>query len=313
MIPSFIGPLVAALLFFLLGRLALRARKSWIRWPALVLSGLIALACVEVALLTARGHTILSTAVPNAAPDWKVAGTSEQIARGQKLSVACAQCHSTTGDLPLDGGTVNLFGGGPMGSLYAPNLTPAGGLADWSDGQIVRALREGVDDQNLSLVIMPSMFYHVLSDEDAQAVVAYLRSQPTVEHEVPERGLAWMAEALVGAGAIQTSVQPAIIAPQSAPPPGPTAEYGQYLVNVFACGSCHSPSLAGKKPGQGPAGSNLTQLIPPMQQAVFIKLMRNGKEQVSGMPYQKISSVTSDEDLTAIYQYLHALKPLPMK
>ena len=31
-----------------------------------------------------------------------------------------------------------------MGVLYATNLTPGGPLKDWTDGEIVRAIREGV-------------------------------------------------------------------------------------------------------------------------------------------------------------------------
>jgi hypothetical protein len=75
----------------------------------------------------------------------KVAGTSEQIARGAKFAAICAGCHSTTGKPPLDCSAQDFISGGPpFGSLYAPNLTPAGEVRDWSDGEIIRAIREGV-------------------------------------------------------------------------------------------------------------------------------------------------------------------------
>ena len=313
-LPNPIGPAVAALVFLALTILALRARKAWIRWPGLILSGLLTVFCILLTVLVLRGHSILTTPTTNPVVEITVAGKPEQIARGKQIATTCAFCHSSSGKLPLDGGKEDYFGGfGPMGSLYPPNLTPAGGLKDWSDGQILRALREGVDDQNLPLMIMPSSFYHVMSDADAQSVVAFLRSQPPVEHDVPERSLGWMAEALIGSGAFPTSAQAAITAPQSAPPAGPTAEYGKYLVSAYVCGGCHGADLAGKQPGQGPAGSNLTQLIHPMKQDVFIKTIRTSKDDEKGMPYEEISSIATDEDLTAMYLYIHSLTPLPSK
>jgi len=274
---------------------------------------LLALLFVLLTVLVVRGHALLTTPASNPVPELTVVSTPERLARGQKIAGTCAGCHSSTYRVPMDGGNDDLLGGGAFGSIHAPNLTPGGGLKDWSDGQILRAIREGIDDQNLPLMIMPSESYHAMSDEDAQSVIAYIRSQPAVEREVPERQLSWMVEALVGMGGFPTSAQAPLSAPVAAPAAGPTAEYGKYLVTIFACSGCHGADMAGKQPGNGPAGSNLTQLIHPMKLDVFIKTMRNSKDQPHQMPYEEISAVTTDEDLTAIYLYLHGLTPLPSK
>ena len=72
-----------------------------------------------------------------------------------------------------------------MGMLYAPNLTPGGDIDDWTDGEVIRAIREGVHKTGRSLLIMPSMNYRYMSDDDVQAIVAYLRSQPPTSGQTP--------------------------------------------------------------------------------------------------------------------------------
>jgi hypothetical protein len=70
--------------------------------------------------------------------------------------------------------------------LWAANLTPAH-FKNWSDGEIVRAIREGVGKDGRSLVIMPSEVFHNLSDADVQAIVAVLLAQPAVEPDTPTK------------------------------------------------------------------------------------------------------------------------------
>ena len=91
-----------------------------------------------------------------AAPEMNVALTPENIQRGEHLANSfCTSCHSLSGELPLTGG-VDLGKDFPMalGTYVAPNLTPAGPLAGWTDGEIFNALRHGVNPQGQRLVIM---------------------------------------------------------------------------------------------------------------------------------------------------------------
>ena len=108
-----------------------------------------------------------------------VAGTPDQIRRGEEISNGfCSGCHSKTG--PLTGG--NNIGEDlpvPVGSFVSPNLTPAGPLSRWSDGEIFRAIRNGVDRDGRWLIIMSYTNTGKLSDDDAKAVIAYLRHLPT--------------------------------------------------------------------------------------------------------------------------------------
>jgi mono/diheme cytochrome c family protein len=114
------------------------------------------------------------------------------------------------------------------------------------------------------------------------------------------------------------SVQPPIAGPVTAPPAGPTAEYGQYLASsIGACRDCHGPNLAGNPPGgNAPAGPNLTTLGQCWSEADFIKAIRtgtkpDGKMLSDEMPWKDISAFASDDDLKALYAYLKSLQPLP--
>ena len=74
------------------------------------------------------------------------------------------------------------------GTLVASNITPDPdtGLGKWTDGEIIRAIREGVDrDGNALFPIMPYSHFRNMSEEDAQAIVAYLRSLPPLGPAAP--------------------------------------------------------------------------------------------------------------------------------
>jgi hypothetical protein len=75
-----------------------------------------------------------------------------------------------------------------VGAAVGRNLTPdkETGLGDWSPEQIVTALTTGVrpDGRKLS-PIMPYMELANLTNDDAFAIAAYLKSLPPVKHAVP--------------------------------------------------------------------------------------------------------------------------------
>jgi mono/diheme cytochrome c family protein len=106
----------------------------------------------------------------------------------------CTGCH-TTGALVgkpeaakfLAGSMVGFEIPG-LGFFYPPNLTPdpETGLGAWSESDIITAVRTGARPDGRELApIMPWRSYAALSDQDAQALAAYLKSMPAVAHEVP--------------------------------------------------------------------------------------------------------------------------------
>lgn len=131
-------------------------------------------------------HTLAMAALAAmaaAAPVW-----ADPVERGAYLVgvMDCAGCHMPRGpegapieSAGLSGGNVGFEIPG-LGIFWAPNLTPLEtGLGSWSDDEIVNAIRKGErPDGRVLAPAMPWPAYSGLSDEDAEAVVAYLRSLP---------------------------------------------------------------------------------------------------------------------------------------
>ena len=133
-----------------------------------------AIVVLTVALL-AHGYGLANKTMSNPMPALVVEPDSSLIPRGAHLSrVVCAGCHAPglAGGDTLSGGTTNFFvipRGPTLGVLYAPNLTPAGTVANADNGKLSRAIREGVGFTRKPLIVMPSNDLRNLSDEDRAA------------------------------------------------------------------------------------------------------------------------------------------------
>ena len=259
----------------------------------------------------------LNSPQPNPVSTIKASASPQELARMQRYAILCGDCHSSNHTAVLDGGAENSV---PdfLATIYAPNLTPGGPLKNWSDGEIVRAIREGVGRDGKPLAVMPSEAFHNMSDTDVAALVAYLRSQPAVNRETPATGLAPLGMLLMGAGQVSTSAQPPISGPIVGVPAGVTMEYGKYMTDILGCRDCHGADLAGGTPGGNgpPPGPNLTVLVPKWSEADFIKTIRTGTDPTGhqldpeGMPWKSFDKALTDDELRALYMYLHSLPPV---
>jgi mono/diheme cytochrome c family protein len=307
--------LLAALWIWLVIR-ARRAGNRLVNWVGVGLGSLLTVvSALAVGVALIGFYKINFPPRRPAVADIRVAGTPDQVARGARLALVCAGCHSPNGQLPLIGQNF-MQDGPPAGTMYAANLTPAGEIKDWSDGEIIRAIREGVHKSGRSLIVMPSESFRNLSDADVQAIVAYLRSQPASGRDTPPTKLNVVGALFVGA-LVPPSAQPAIVQPIVAPPEGASAEYGKYLVSILACQVCHGENFGGRKSGGPgpPAGPNLTVIVPKWSVEDFTQTLRTGVDPykhvlLAGMPWKEISNFANDDDLRAIYAYLHALTPV---
>jgi mono/diheme cytochrome c family protein len=124
------------------------------------------------------------------------APAQERLKRGEYLAAImdCGGCH-TTGVLLgkpdpekyLAGSEVG-FQVPELGIFYPPNLTPdpETGLGRWSQADIAKAVRTGVrPDGRMLAPVMPYHSYSKLSDTDAQALAAYLKSLKPIRHQAP--------------------------------------------------------------------------------------------------------------------------------
>lgn len=306
-----------ALLCGLLTYRAVRARRRWVKFAAGIPAALFTLLFAAATTLALMGYNRLNAVRPNPPSALQVVSTPRLVADGERFARSCAGCHSSTGQAPMDGSNFFEGGGPPIGTFYAPNLTPAH-LSDWSDGEIIRAIREGVGRDGRSLLIMPSGGFHGMSDDDVLALVAYLRAQPAVEPVSPPRQINVLG-AIMAATIFPDEVfsaQPPVTQAIVAPPRAPTPAYGNYLIRL-GCQDCHASNFAGTPPGGDgpPPGPNLTTLPDRMSVEQFVSLLRtgtyeDGRTLSEEMPWQFLSSY-SDDDLRAIYAYLRETGPLP--
>jgi mono/diheme cytochrome c family protein len=321
-----IGILVLAALAVLFGFLLLRARRAknaFVKWGGMAIAGLLALASAAVLVLALAGYSRLNRRHDNPVADLQIAGTPQQIARGEQLAHICADCHSANNQLPLTG--VNFekkFGLPPLAVFYAPNLTPGGNIDDWTDGEVLRAIREGVHKSGRSLLIMPP--FSSMSDDDAQAVIAYLRSQPVAGEPAPANRFSLFGAVFTNLVDFRTARAP--VGAVTAPPPG-TREYGKYMVEVIQCRDCHGEQLQGKpesnEPGP-PPGPNLTAIVPQWTEEQFMTFFNTGvtpwgptpivsmPDGSTGprMPWPVVRAAATDAELKAMYDYLHSLPPV---
>ena len=127
----------------------------------------------------------------------RASARERQIERGQYIATiaACNDCHtpgffygSPDFERRLSGSEVGWVG--PWGVTDPRNLTPdpETGIASWSEQDIVNAVRTGMrPDGSVILPPMPWPNYSTMTDEDAFALAAYLKSLKPVKHRVPDR------------------------------------------------------------------------------------------------------------------------------
>jgi hypothetical protein len=74
----------------------------------------------------------------------------------------------------------------PVGAIVANNLTPGGVLQDCRDGELFRAIRHSYGHDGKLLAFMSQLSYRQLSDDDIQAVIAFLRTQEPIASAGPQ-------------------------------------------------------------------------------------------------------------------------------
>ena len=304
---------LAAILFGWLAKRAWSAKRWFIRFPGVFFAGLLMLVFALVAIVGGIGLYNVSKPYPVAQVNITLANTPEQIARGKHVAdMFCVSCHTLNGQLPMTGGkNLSEDAGMPLGDIYPPNITPGGAIKNLTDNDLFRILNTGVRPDG-HVTFMNAVNSRFMSDEDKKAVIAYLRSQPTVTEQRPPLSYSYLAAMLSGAGLIKYDV-PNTIATVNAPPKAPTKAYGEYIVNFMDCRSCHGPTLTGDAQPPAPKAPNLTQIVPKWSKDDFFKAMRTGIDPEGHklsdlMPWQNVAKM-DDEELTALYEYLHALTP----
>lgn len=271
--------------------------------------------------------------------------TPEKLERGRYLVenvMACAFCHSQHDWTKFLGPEVpgtEYAGGvclGPAndvnGDVCTQNLTShPDGLGNWTDDEIVRAVREGVSRDGRALFpFHPYQRYAVMSDDDAQAMVVYLRSLPPRPGASRRVRLHWPTSWLVN-----LVPRPAPV-PQRGPRPEDRLERGRYLTELAACDHCHTKQPRGMRESgrdfaggfvlTGPWGKVVTPNISPHPTGLarfsrdefisrfksFLEVDTDSPALPAGatvMPWVHMAGIT-EEDLGLIHDFLATQRPV---
>lgn len=209
---DFTGVIILIVMIAVFGFLTSRAWKlknAFLKWIGVISAGRLTLLPVALLVLALIGFSRLNRQYDNPVAAIQVAGTPAQIARGEKLANICVSCHAPGDQLPVSGTNfATKFNFPLVGTLYSPNLTPSGDIAEWTNGELIRAIREGIHKDGRSLLVMPSGTFRNMSDEDVQALVAYLRSQPGVGAPTPNTRFNVLGAIFMNLADFQTAQQP---------------------------------------------------------------------------------------------------------
>lgn len=215
---------------------------------------IVGIVLLSIALLVIIGIAYVNNTFPKVdpAPQLTINSTPELVARGEYLAnhvAVCMDCHSTRDwskfSAPPKPGTLGKGGDvfdqniGIPGVFHAKNITPFG-ISRYTDGELFRVITTGVTKEGDALFpIMPYPYYGQMADEDIHAIIAYLRTLPSIESEIPA------AQPDFPFSIILKTI-PTNASPMEKPDKTELVSYGKYMTTFSGCAECHTPVEAGQ-------------------------------------------------------------------
>jgi mono/diheme cytochrome c family protein len=309
---------------------------------------ILAFLAILVLVLIVGGVAYIQFALPKNLPVAQVQAPKDPITleRGRYLAhsvMVCMDCHSErdwskfSGPLAPNtlgkGGEVFSAKYGFPGDFSAKNLTPSH-LGNWSDGEILRALVNGVNKEGEPLFpVMPWHAYAQADTADMLAVIAYLRTLPSIENpNIPASKPSFPFSLILRTLPKEAQLKPKPLATD-------TLAYGKYLTTIASCTDCHTQQVKGQPvPGMAYAGgfqfpmatggkavsSNITpdletgignwtveQFVARFkmyEDSTKIHAVSQGQKNTP-MPWSMYATMT-EGDLRAMYAYLRTVTPV---
>jgi mono/diheme cytochrome c family protein len=182
-------------------------------------------------------------AIPEIATPLPSRFSADVVARGAALASVgyCSTCHSVKGG--------QLFAGGyamksPFGTLYSTNITPdrETGIGAWSKEAFRRAMHEGVARDGSHLFPgFPYDHFTKISDDDVDAIYAFLMTQPAVHAPAHPNELVFP----LGIRPLQAGWKLLFFTSgRFEPSPDHDAQWnrGAYIAEALShCSACHTP------------------------------------------------------------------------
>ena len=252
------------------------------------------------------------------------------IARGGQLAGLgnCVHCHTADGGTALAGGRAVET---PFGTVVSTNITPDAehGIGRWSFSAFQRAMRDGIARDGRHLYpAFPYPAFTQASDDDLQAIYAWLMTQPAAASSSPASTLRFPFNlrplmALWNSFFLQRGVVPEDTSRSA------LWNRGAYLVNGLGhCGTCHTERNAfgaerrhdaylGGALLQGweaPALGTLARAPVRWSEAQLVRYLRRGHDGEHGIaggpmaPVVRGLAALPEDDVRAIAHYLVSLQ-----
>jgi mono/diheme cytochrome c family protein len=247
------------------------------------------------------------------------------VKRGQHLvesRYACAECHGAD----FAGGT--MIDAPPMGRLLGRNLTAGKGgvVAEYTVTDWDRLVRHGIKRDGKPTV-MPAMDFFEMTDRELSDLIAYIRSKPAVDKDVPEPTFGPIGYVLLANGSINLAAEQLADhqkAHVGTEPAETSPEFGKLVAQP--CVGCHGADLSGGPISGGdpswPPALNLTPHADGLagwtqedfEKALLTATRKNGqpmKQPMAGIaPYAK---KMTPAEMKALFAYLQSVPAKPSK
>jgi cytochrome c553 len=292
------------------------------RWIGIGLGSVVGLAVLAAGGVYAASESRLNKPYDVDPGDLTIRSDAASIERGRHFAVAIAKCADCHGP---DLGGKRVIDDAGLGRIIGPNLTSGnGGIGKtYTDKDWVRALRHGIAADGRPLVFMPADELSGLSDQDTADLIAYVKSVPPVDSDLPMSSIGPVGRMLMVSGALPLLAAERIDHKATHPPSQLAkvdADYGKYLAQAGGCMGCHGPGLSGGQvPGTPPGdpnfppATNLTSGGPvgKWSEADFFKALRTGTRPDGTtlhpfMPWKAAAQMT-DTEMQAVWTYIQSV------
>lgn len=288
-----------------------------LKWIGIVLGTIAAILLIFIAVTYFITEQHFNETYNIQAETVEVSADSSVIAHGKHVATirGCIECHG--GNL---GGQV-FIDDPAIGLLIATNLTSGeGGIGEeYTNEDMVRAIRHGVNKDGKPAIFMPSHEYNPIDRGDLSALISYIRSVEPVDNTQPATEVGMVARFLYMYGGMH--LVPAKMIDHSKPIPEPVdnrtpLEVGEYL--AVTCTGCHGEGFAGgaipgtppdwpEAPNITPAGNIGNWTLNDFKRTMETGVTPEGLELTQPyMPWQMLGAMT-DEELEGLYTYLRSL------
>lgn len=295
-----------------------------LKWTGIVVASTVLLLIAAAAVVFLISNSRMNAAYSFMPAAVSLESDSASITRGEHIATVrgCVDCHAA------DLGGAAVLEEPAVAMLYATNLTSGrGGMAPSYENSEswVRAIRHGIRFDNRPLLFMPAQEFQVLSDEDVTDLIAYIRSRPPVDREMPPSKVGPLGRILYLAGEVELIPAELVdhenLKPASRIEEAPTAEYGAYLIT--GCFGCHGHGLSGGQipgtPPSFPPGANLTPDVETglgsWTEADFFRALREGVRpdgsQINEFMPVRLTSRMTDTEIRALWLHLQSVEAKP--